>query len=169
MGRPIRPGIRVPASLVALSFLFLEDAGIDVVQAAKGVHHIENMRLVKRVLIHFAVLAVAFTAGCTRSEDFESDYILAGNPDTGRELMYQFGCGSCHVIPGVPEATGTTGPPLDSFRRRSYLGASLPNTPANLARWIVAPQKIDPATAMPSLDVTFEQAGHMVAYFYSLQ
>jgi cytochrome c2 len=42
------------------------------------------------------------------------------------------------------------------------------NTPAALAAWIVNPRAVEPGTAMPVLGVTFEQAGDMAAYLYTL-
>src|SRR5215211_520953 len=78
---------------------------------------------------------------------------VTGNPDNGKLLLRQYGCGSCHTIPGVPSAKGNVGPPLDAISKRVYLAGVLPNTPQNMARWIRAPQDIDPRTAMPNLQV----------------
>lgn len=36
----------------------------------------------------------------------------AGDPARGRTLFEQKGCGGCHVLQGVPSATGAVGPPL---------------------------------------------------------
>jgi cytochrome c2 len=87
----------------------------------------------------------------------------------GRLLLQQFGCGGCHRIPGVAAAEGDVGPPLAGIARRVYLGGVLPNTPDNMVRWIRAPQKIDPLTAMPDLHVTEPHARAMVAHLYRLR
>jgi cytochrome c1 len=93
----------------------------------------------------------------------------AGNPERGRLLLRQYGCGGCHHIPGVAAADGNTGPPLDRIARRVYVGGVLANTPENLARWIRAPQAIDPRTRMPDMQVSAAHARDMTAYLYRLK
>ena len=76
---------------------------------------------------------------------------LGGDPENGRLLLRQFGCGTCHAIPGVAAARGKSGRRSTASARRVYLAGVLPNTPENMARWIRAPQTVDPRTAMPDL------------------
>src|SRR5688500_580412 len=38
-----------------------------------------------------------------------------GDATRGRAVFEAKGCGSCHTLPGVPSATGTTGPPLNGI------------------------------------------------------
>jgi cytochrome c len=94
---------------------------------------------------------------------------LPEDAERGRLLLRQFGCGGCHVIPGVAAAQGKVGPPLGGVARRVYLGGVMPNTPENMASFIREPQKADPRSAMPGLGVTEEHARDMVAYLYSLK
>lgn len=94
---------------------------------------------------------------------------LPEDAERGRLLLRQFGCGGCHAIPGVAVAQGKVGPPLDGVARRVYLGGVLPNTPENMTRFIRAPQKADPGSAMPDMGVTEEHARDMVAYLYTLK
>lgn len=94
---------------------------------------------------------------------------LGGDPRAGQLLLRQYGCASCHHIPGVAGARGNVGPPLEQLAKRVYLGGALPNTPENLAAWIRAPQKFEPNTAMPDMQVTAEHARDMVAYLYTLE
>lgn len=94
---------------------------------------------------------------------------LGGDRENGRLLLRQFGCGTCHAIPGVATADGRVGPPLAGIARRVYLAGVLPNTPENMARFIRAPQQADPRTAMPDLGVTEAHARDMVAYLYTLE
>src|SRR5205085_423157 len=35
-----------------------------------------------------------------------------GEAAVGQQLIFSFACGSCHMIPGIAEANGTVGPPL---------------------------------------------------------
>jgi cytochrome c2 len=94
---------------------------------------------------------------------------LGGDPENGKLLLRQFGCGSCHEIPGVAAAQGKVGPPLAGVADRVYLGGVLPNTPETMAAFIRAPQQADPNTAMPDMGVGEEHARDMVAYLYTLK
>lgn len=99
----------------------------------------------------------------------EAQDLTQGNAATGEHLIYAYGCGTCHTIPGVAEAKGTVGPPLQGFASRTYIAGLLLNTPDNLFRWVAKPQEIDPATAMPDLGVSERQAHDIAAYLYTLK
>jgi cytochrome c len=92
-----------------------------------------------------------------------------GDPQGGRAVIQQYGCGACHQIPGVPGAESFVGPPLVSFARRSFVGGELPNTADNAALFIQTPQKIHPHSAMPVVGLTSQQAHDVVAYLYTLR
>lgn len=92
-----------------------------------------------------------------------------GDAHRGAQLIHQFGCGACHMIPGIQGANGLVGPPLMSFGRRTYVGGEVPNTPENLVHWIESPQSIEPATAMPTLGLNEQQARDVAAYLYTLR
>jgi cytochrome c1 len=95
--------------------------------------------------------------------------VPGGNAERGRAEMAAYGCGSCHLIPGVDNAHGTVGPPLTQFALRSYIAGEVPNTTRALLQWITVPQSIEPGTAMPNLGVTEGQARDMAAYLYTLR
>jgi cytochrome c1 len=94
--------------------------------------------------------------------------LAEGDAGRGEELMAAYGCGSCHVIPGVAWARGKAGPPLVRWAERHYIAGELLNTPNNLVAWIKNPQEIEPGTAMPNLGVTQEHALDIAAYLYTL-
>ena len=75
-----------------------------------------------------------------------------GNARHGRELTKTYGCGACHIVPGVTgrERPGRTSASLFSAARTMIAG-ELPNSPENLDRWIENPLAIEPGTAMPDL------------------
>jgi len=87
----------------------------------------------------------------------------------GRQLLAQYQCGSCHVIPGVARARGTQGPPLTALGRRSYLAGHIPNRADTLARWIESPASLVPGTAMPAMGATPDEARAMAAYLATLR
>lgn len=116
----------------------------------------------RRSLLACALLVLA---GCGSESRVGPD----AQAEQGRLLLQQFGCGGCHKIPGVAAAEGTIGPPLAGIAERVYLAGVLPNTPDNMVHWIRAPQRVDPLTAMPDLNVTEAHARAMVAYLYRLR
>jgi cytochrome c len=91
-----------------------------------------------------------------------------GDPDRGQRLISDYGCGSCHVVPGVHGADGLVGPPLTDFGRRSYIAGVLPNNADNLQHWIVDPQSVVPGNAMPDLGVSTVDARDIAAYLFTL-
>ena len=90
----------------------------------------------------------------------------SGSPQSGRKLIQAFGCGACHSIGGISGADGEIGPPLSDIGQRRYIAGRLPNTPANLVRWIRHPQEIEPGSVMPDLGLSEPQARDVVAYLY---
>jgi mono/diheme cytochrome c family protein len=94
--------------------------------------------------------------------------VREADPQRGRRLLAAYGCGSCHVIPGVRKATGRAGPPLTRWAERHFIAGLLLNTPANLVPWIVDPPAIEPTTTMPALGVTEAEALDMARYLYQL-
>jgi cytochrome c len=122
-----------------------------------------------RIMVGVAI--AIFPLGGCRGGATEPAYIVAtgGTANKGKQLIRQYGCGSCHTIPGVREARGLVGPPLMSFGRRTYIAGHVPNSPDNLVRWIVGPQSIDAGTAMPTLGLTEQQARDVAAYLYTLE
>ena len=93
-----------------------------------------------------------------------------GDPERGRQLIRAtYGCGACHVIPGVAGAYGKVGPPLDFWAERVYIAGNLPNQPPYLVRWLRDPQAVEPGTAMPNLGVTEIDARDIAAYLYTLR
>lgn len=119
-----------------------------------------------------AVLALALAgaaAGCGQAQGGTAVIVAGGDATRGKAALQKYGCGSCHTIPGVDGATATVGPPLDFWSRRTYIAGEVPNTPEYLIRWIQAPQAIEPATAMPLLGVSRQDARDMAAYLYTLR
>jgi len=92
-----------------------------------------------------------------------------GNAEHGRQLIASYGCGACHMIPGVHAARGKVGPPLLFFAERTMIAGELPNTPTNLEKWIENPKQVEPKTAMPNLGVKPDEARDMAAYLYTLR
>lgn len=86
----------------------------------------------------------------------------------GREATRQYGCATCHDIPGIVGANAPVGPPLAGFATRSVIAGVLPNTNENLVRWIRRPAAVKEGSAMPDLGVAERDAIDIAAYLGTL-
>jgi mono/diheme cytochrome c family protein len=117
-----------------------------------------------------AIVSLLIAAGCREGRYPAGEEIVpGGRPQAGARLIASYHCGACHTIPGIRGADGLVGPPLLLFGRRTYIAGELPNTPANLIRWIEDPPAIEPRTAMPALGLSEPQARDVAAYLYTLR
>ena len=117
-----------------------------------------------------AALVLLAAVGCNRRDvSEEARQLTGGDPDRGRWAIRKYGCASCHTVPGVLGADGLVGPPLDRMGSRMVLAGHLPNTPANMVRWIQHPQRLRPDTAMPETGITDAEARDVAAYLYTLR
>jgi cytochrome c len=83
--------------------------------------------------------------------------------------MRQYGCQSCHIIPGITGAEIHVGPTLREFAKRPLIAGTLPNTPEIVVQWLREPQALRPRTLMPDLHVTAQHAQDMQAYLATLE
>ena len=109
------------------------------------------------------------SAAQVRLSSLQGNLSEGGDPRAGVAAISRYGCGSCHMIPGIPGADALVGPPLIKWKQRGFIAGRLPNTPENLVHWIVMPQSIDPGNAMPNLGVTDGEARDIAAYLYTLE
>jgi cytochrome c1 len=115
-------------------------------------------------------LVTVFIPGCDDGKTARPYAVaVSGDPQRGKQLIQDYGCGSCHIIPGVRQAGGLVGPPLLYFSRRTIVAGQLPNTQENLVSWIEHPRQVEPMTAMPDLGLTEDQAYDIAAYLYTLR
>jgi cytochrome c len=117
------------------------------------------------------ILAVSLT-GCDAAAHQRqqiAEITTGGNFYRGAEKIQYYGCGSCHIIPGISGAVGLAGPPLSGIASRIYIAGVLQNTPENMMHWIENPKAIDEKTVMPNLGVTHQDAADIAGYLYTLQ
>ncbi len=110
-----------------------------------------------------------FVAGCSRATQQDPRLGPGARASVGEQKIQQYGCGSCHTIPGIPGARANVGPPLTALGRRTYIAGMLTNSPQNLETWIMHPRQIRPNTAMPEMGVTGQDARDIAAYLYTLR
>jgi mono/diheme cytochrome c family protein len=114
------------------------------------------------------VVALLALAACTEAAPPAHLAIPGADPNRGRALIGDFGCGSCHVVDGVTGANGVVGPPLENFANRTLLAGTFPNVPRFLVPWLMDPPDLKPETAMPDLGVSGSQARDIASYLYTL-
>ena len=125
--------------------------------------------VVATVIVGTAVAVAACTSGGSDASMEGSRVVRGASPSAGKQQIVRYGCGACHEIPGIKQATGLVAPPLIHFGRRGTIAGRLANTPDNLINWVDNPQAIEPGTDMPDLGVTHDEARNIAAYLESLQ
>jgi cytochrome c1 len=121
-------------------------------------------------VFYFAIMASLALTGCNEGKATRPYSVaIGGNANHGKELIQQYGCGACHIVPGIRDAHGLVGPPLLYFSQRTMIAGELPNSPPNLIHWIEHPREVEPKTAMPDLGLTEDQATDIAAYLYTLR
>lgn len=110
---------------------------------------------------------VLLAAACKREESTVTP--VAGNPGRGKQLITQYGCSACHIVPGIDGALGQVGPSLEHVAVRPVLAGKLPNTPENMTQYLQNPQLPNPENVMPNLGIKPEEARDIAAYLYTLK
>jgi cytochrome c2 len=122
-------------------------------------------------IVALALFAAVMACNHIDSHRARAAYITTGggNARAGRDAIRKYGCYACHTIDGVSGAHGLVGPPLDGIGTREYIAGELPNTAANLMRWIQHPHAVEPHTVMPEMGVTDQDSRDIAAYLYTLR
>lgn len=127
-----------------------------------------------RHCVRGSLIAAALTgalAGCQQGQSLQAppQTVQGGDASRGPAAIAFYGCGSCHVVPGVPGARGSVGPPLTGFAARAYIAGRAVNEPETLVRFILVPQSVDPETVMPITGIGQQEARDVAAYLYTLE
>jgi cytochrome c1 len=116
------------------------------------------------------IVALGAVLAACRGEATDRSYPLrtGGDPARGLQSMERVGCAACHDIPGIRTFHARVAPSLDDFSHRAVIAGILPNSPANLTRWLLDPPRVSPHTAMPALGLSDQEARDVAAYLYTL-
>jgi len=115
------------------------------------------------------LITVALLAGCDSDAKKTARAFAGGDPDSGKNAISNYGCASCHTIPGIRGADALVGPPLDHMAGRNYVGGVARNNPRNMISWIQNPKQIDAKAAMPNLFIPEPDARDIASYLYTLR
>ena len=117
-----------------------------------------------RIVVALAVLV----SGCVQEPARPAPGTAGGDAARGRALLRDYGCASCHALPGGAPPV-MPGPSLEGWSRRTYIVGRLHNTPGNLARWLEDPASVKAGTTMPDLDVKPADARDLAAHLLTLE
>jgi cytochrome c2 len=97
--------------------------------------------------------------------------VLDGDAGRGRAIVAtgEYGCTSCHTIPGIRGPRGVVGPPLEGMAQRAFIAGQLPNKPDVLVAFLQNPASLLPGTGMPDVRLDLRQARDIAAYLYTLE
>ena len=98
-----------------------------------------------------------------------AEQLTGGDVKQGEIVIGAYGCGSCHVIPGISAASGKVGPPLTGMAMRAEIAGKLANSAEAMIQWLHSPQTVVPGNGMPNQGLTEQQARDAAAYLYTLK
>lgn len=117
----------------------------------------------KRLFLLTFILAAA-----RNRETPAAQSVPIGDVAHGKQIIQQYGCPTCHVIPGVPGG-GALGPSLEHIASRPKIAGRIALTPETLTRYIANPPAVDPQTRMPPLGISQPDARDAAAYLLTLK
>ena len=132
-------------------------------EARAAVLPIPNRLMLGSVFLYMVSIALC---GCQGRGDGR---VHAQEVERGRRLIVAYGCGACHQIDGIVNASGKVGPTLNGIALRTLIAGKLVNTTPNMRRWLMDPPSITPGTAMPDLYIDDSTASAMTAYLSTLK
>ena len=120
----------------------------------------------------FAILgAIAASACASRGPPgARAPSVRDGNATRGAALVASGagGCTACHAIPDMRAPGGVVGPPLTGIAGRAFIAGQLPNKPDVLVAFLQDPPALVPATGMPDVRLSLDEARDIAAYLYTL-
>jgi len=141
-----------------------EEAGVFSGQCAEfcGIQH---GRMAHRVIAtapaDFDAWVARMSAASAPVPVFDGDSLALA----GQTLFATRACVGCHALRAVDPPPGLVGPNLANIGGRLTIAAgSLPNTDANLARWLRNPQEYKQGVLMPNLGLSEDDIRALVAY-----
>jgi cytochrome c oxidase subunit II len=94
---------------------------------------------------------------------------IAGPISEGRKIFERTACINCHTVAGTA-ANGHFGPDLTHLMSRDTIASgAVPNTPANLRRWIQDPDAIKPGCKMPAMGLSDPELDAVTQYLETLR
>lgn len=85
------------------------------------------------------------------------------------DIFIEKGCTGCHIVDGIPEAIGDTGPNLNGFASRQMMaGETMEVSRDNLAAWLQDPPAHKADTLMPNLGLNENEIDLLIDWLLTL-
>ncbi|HYH09590.1 MAG TPA: c-type cytochrome [Thermoanaerobaculia bacterium] len=116
-----------------------------------------------------------FALACNRAETPQQSTAPDAAPADpkiarGRQLVVQYGCTVCHVIPTIDGDHGALGPSLAGVATRPTISMGVvQNTPANLAQYVQDPASLNPQSTMPPIGLNDADADAIASFLLTLK
>jgi hypothetical protein len=134
-------------------------------------HEVKDVQ--RRLRVALALAGSFAVAGCDLSNTawLQNRQVANGDAARGRAIVASgaHGCTACHDVPGILRPRGVVGPRLDDMARRSFIAGTLPNKPDVLIAFLQDPPALAPATGMPDVRLSLEEARDIAAFLYALE
>ncbi len=112
---------------------------------------------------------LALSCHRTESSVTSNEAPFPGNAEHGKQLVAQYACNVCHIVPGTGGAQGTIGPSLVGVVSRPFIShGTVQNTPDNLKQFIKNPEALNPQSAMPATGLPDADAQDVLAFLQTL-
>jgi cytochrome c len=128
-----------------------------------------SRELMNKILTSIRAVFLLFLLTACGAWAAEEREVPGGDRRRGEQALQDYGCGYCHLIPGVDGASGVLAMPLIDWGDRQLIAGHFPNNVEYMVPWIQDPPGMLPSTAMPDLGVTTQDALDMTAYLFSLR
>ena len=94
----------------------------------------------------------------------------SGDAARGRQLVAQYACNVCHVVPSTQGPQGSLGPSLAGVASRpSISNGTVENTPDHLRQFIQNPASLNPQSSMPPIGMPDGDARDLAAFLLTLR
>ena len=95
---------------------------------------------------------------------------VPGDAARGKQLIAQYACNVCHIVPGTQGPQGALGPSLAGVALRpSISNGAVQNTPTNIRQFIQNPASLNPQSAMPPIGMPEADAQNLTAFLMTLK
>lgn len=116
------------------------------------------------------VFVLLLSLACNRAERPAPPSAPVGDAARGRQLMGQYACNVCHIVPGTEGPQGRLGPSLAGVASRPAISNGLVrNTPENLRQFIQSPASLNPQSSMPPIGMPDPDARDITAFLLTLR
>ena len=81
--------------------------------------------MIKGAWLGLLVALLIGLSSCNQEVERTAAALTGGEPRRGKQVIRQYGCTSCHIIPGIREANALVGPSLEQIASRMDMAGFL--------------------------------------------